>query len=133
MRITTTLLIIWAVTAAVSGSPSVAEESIKPPECSKLPANRWVLIHREDNSGGKAFAKAVYAENVGRIYLWGTGGKKPARNVYLRYELEAFDPDKPNWSSAFPASKQNEWTAESRERWEKKVGIQETRLSGKQR
>ena len=42
----------------------------------------------------------------------GHGGKKPARNVYLRYELEAFDPDKPNWSSAFPASKQNEWTAE---------------------
>jgi hypothetical protein len=70
----------------------------------------WSLIHQEDNSGGKAFARAVFAGNVGRLYLWGTGGKMPARNVYLRYELEAFDPASPRWLPAFPAGKK-EWTA----------------------
>jgi hypothetical protein len=86
-------------------------ESQVPPRYAELPANRWVLLHREDDSGGKAFAQAVFADSIDRIFLWGTGGEKPVRNVYKRYELEAFDPDKPAWSPAFPSSKQDQWTA----------------------
>lgn len=96
----------------VPASPAfgAAQETVG--DFSKLPANRWVLIHREDGSGGKAFSRAVFAENVGRVYLWGTGGKKPARNVYLRYELERFDPKAPRWEPAFPAGREELWTAE---------------------
>ncbi|MHC4405984.1 MAG: Kelch repeat-containing protein [Planctomycetota bacterium] len=83
-----------------------------PTDLSRLPANRWVLIHSEDNSGGKVFARVVAAENVGRLYLWGTGGKKPARNVFLRYELESLDPADPVWLPAFPQSVASLWTAE---------------------
>ena len=43
--------------------------------------NEWVLIAREDNSGGQMFSRAVFAESVGRLYLWGTGGKKPAEDA----------------------------------------------------
>ncbi|MGE3805203.1 MAG: Kelch repeat-containing protein [Gemmataceae bacterium] len=78
----------------------------------KLPANEWVLLDREDSAGGKQFARAIYADNVDRLYLWGTGGKMPARNVYLRYELEALNPKSPGWQPAFPAARKNEWTAE---------------------
>jgi len=77
-----------------------------------IPPNRWVLIDREGDSGGKKFSKAIWAENVGRLYLWGTGGEKPARNVYSRYELESFDPKQPDWKPAFPEAKKNEWSAE---------------------
>ncbi|UCE50437.1 MAG: hypothetical protein JSW47_09775 [Phycisphaerales bacterium] len=79
---------------------------------SKLPANTWVLIHSEDNSGGKAFARLVLADNVNRLYIWGTGDKKPARNVFLRYELESLDPKAPQWLLAFPESMRGKWTAE---------------------
>ncbi len=79
---------------------------------SKLPANEWTPIHSEDNSGGKQFARAVYADNVNRLYLWGTGGKMPARNVFLRYELESLDPTNPTWLPAFPRAMAGKWTAE---------------------
>lgn len=82
------------------------------PHYADLPANQWTLIHRENNAGGKAFARAMWAENVGRLYLWGTGGKQPARNVYLRYELESLDPTKPQWLPALPHAAQGKWTAE---------------------
>ena len=65
-------------------------------------ANQWVLIYEEDADGGKMFSKAIFVESSKQIYLWGTGGKKPARNVYERYELESFDPEKPEWKAAFP-------------------------------
>ena len=78
---------------------------------SKLPANTWTLIHSEDASGGKTFATAVFADNVDRIYLWGTGGSKPARNVYLRYELESLRPADPKWLAAFPRAGRGAWTA----------------------
>ena len=78
---------------------------------SKLPANTWRLIHSEDNSGGKAFARLILADNVDQLYLWGTGGKKTARNVFQRYELESLDPKSPQWLPAFPESMRDEWTA----------------------
>jgi hypothetical protein len=78
----------------------------------ELPANEWVLLHAEDNGGGKEFSQAIYAGNVGRLYLWGTGGEKPARNVYRRYELESLDPENPEWRPAFPTSRQEQWTAD---------------------
>ena len=31
--------------------------------------NAWQLIHEEDASGGKRFAKAIFAESVGQVYL----------------------------------------------------------------
>ncbi|MBN1421331.1 MAG: hypothetical protein JXP34_21335 [Planctomycetes bacterium] len=77
-----------------------------------IPANTWVLIHREDASGGKAFASLIAAENTGRLYLWGTGGEQPARNVYRRYELESFDPKAPAWTPAFPREREGVWTAD---------------------
>ncbi len=77
---------------------------------SDLPPNQWVLIHREDDSGGKIFARAVFAENLNRAYLWGIGGARPARNVYLRYELESFDPASSAWLPAFPDSMLGKWT-----------------------
>jgi len=97
---------VVAVLIAADG-PAAAKD------VSTLPANRWVMLHSEDNSGGKAFARAIFAESTGRLYLWGTGGKKPARNVYLRYELESFDPQQPGWKPAFPDSRKGKWTAET--------------------
>lgn len=78
-----------------------------------LPGNQWVLIHQEDSSGGKRFARAIWADDVERLYLWGTGGKKPARNVYERFELESFDPSRPSWQPAFPEAAESKWTADS--------------------
>lgn len=75
-----------------AGIAAAGEDAVTVEDYSKLPANTWVLIHREDNSGGKAFARLVLADNVDQLYLWGTGGKKPVRNVFLRYELESFAP-----------------------------------------
>lgn len=80
-----------------------------------LPPNEWTLIHEEpDNSGGKEFAKAVYAPNVDKVFLWGTGGEKPHRNVYKRFELESFAPAaaEAGWAPAFPESKRDVWTAD---------------------
>ncbi len=77
-----------------------------------IPANTWTLVHEEGNAGGKAFASLQMAEPVKRLYLWGTGGKKPARNVYLRYELESFDPLNPAWKPAFPKAREGVWTAD---------------------
>lgn len=72
---------------SLATKPATAKQDVMIVEdYSKLPANTWVLIHSEDNSGGKAFARLVLADNVDRLYLWGTGGKKPARNVFLLYE-----------------------------------------------
>jgi len=82
------------------------------PDLKQLPANQWTLIHAESNDGGKAFARAIYAPGVDRVYLWGTGGKRPARNVYLRYELESFDPTNPAWSPAFPEAARGKWSAD---------------------
>ncbi|QDU92950.1 Kelch repeat-containing protein [Lignipirellula cremea] len=100
--------------ATLAGTPSLfAQPSAgTSPALDNLPANTWTLLHTEDASGGKTFAKAVMAGGVGRLYLWGTGGEKPARNVYRRYELEAFDPASPGWLPAFPASKQATWKAD---------------------
>ncbi len=84
------------------------------PHLDRLPPNSWILLHSEDNSGGKMFSKAIFATPPGKIYLWGTGGAMPARNLYLRYELESFDPaaQEDGWHPAFPASSQNSWTPE---------------------
>jgi len=92
---------------------AAAEVPPKAPDYDQFPPNTWVLIDSEDSSGGKTFSKAVFAENVGRVYLWGTGGEKPARNVYRRYELEALDPGSPQWRAAFPEPKKDVWTAEN--------------------
>jgi len=111
MRIPSLILVLFlSFLAWVTGTR--ADEPIAVDDFEELPANRWTLIHTEDNSGGKKFSKAIFAENVGRLYLWGTGGKKLARNVYQRYELEAFDPEAQAWSPAFPESRQGQWTAE---------------------
>jgi hypothetical protein len=93
-------------------SVTAQEKVVTVNDYSKLPANTWVLIHSEDNSGGKMFARLVLADNVDRLYLWGTGGKKPARNVFLRYELESLDPKAPQWLPAFPESMRSKWTPE---------------------
>lgn len=79
-----------------------------------LPPNEWILLHSEDDSGGKEFAKAIYAENVDRLYLWGTGGEMPHRNVYKRFELESFSPAAADagWTAAFPDSRREIWTAD---------------------
>lgn len=97
--------------------PSAADAPVVPitgaKDATNLPANQWVLLDVEpDDSGGKRFASAAYAPNAGRILLWGTGGKKPANNLYLRYELESFDPEKPGWSPAFPESRVGQWKAD---------------------
>jgi hypothetical protein len=96
---------------ALGVPPAAAAETGDVGDLSRLSPHAWTLIHREDASGGKAFARAVYAPEADRLYLWGTGGKKPARNVYLRYELEAFDPAAPAWRPAFPAAAKGRWTA----------------------
>jgi hypothetical protein len=85
----------------------------EPRSSSEVPPNTWVLLHSENDAGGKAFARVVLADNVDRLYLWGTGGEKPARNVYLRYELESLDPGSPEWLPAFPETRQGQWTADS--------------------
>ncbi|MEM7012922.1 MAG: hypothetical protein AAF585_15710 [Verrucomicrobiota bacterium] len=100
-----TLVSVWLL--AIISAAAVDFDALAP--------NEWPLIHSEDNSGGKEFAEAIYAPNVGKIYLWGTGGERPHRNVYKRYELESFDPAaaEPSWSPAFPESKRGEWTADA--------------------
>lgn len=92
-----------------AGARAEPTESAEP---ARWPANRWVLVHREDASGGKRFARAVWAGNVGRLYLWGTGGDMPAPNVYRRYELEYFDPAEPGWRPALPEAAKGRWTAD---------------------
>jgi len=106
---TAALCVLVSLAAGISAA---GEDAVTVEDYSKLPANTWVLIHSEDNSGGKAFARLVLADNVNRLYLWGTGGKKPARNVFLRYELESLDPKAPQWLLAFPESMRGKWTAE---------------------
>lgn len=101
MRIVTTFFVLSLLTTATFA------DDLFTGGYDELPANRWALLHSEDPGGGKTFAKALVAEN--KIYLWGTGGKKPARNVYQRYELEAFDLKHRTWSSAFPHSRLDQW------------------------
>jgi hypothetical protein len=63
---TTTIVKIAALylLGSLTGRPATAEENAAMTEdYSILPANTWVLIHREDSSGGKAFSKLVLAEN----------------------------------------------------------------------
>ena len=83
------LFFAGAIALAATSTPGAAQN------VTRLPPNEWVLLHRESNAGGKEFAKAIYAQNTGQLFLWGTGGNKPARNVYERYELEVFGPDEP--------------------------------------
>jgi len=97
-------LLLWGT--VLSFAAGAAEE------LAALAANRWTLLDSEDASGGKMFASAIWAENVKRVHLWGTGGEKPARNVYLRYELESLDPRRPGWQPALPDSRAGKWTAE---------------------
>jgi hypothetical protein len=95
----------------LSPRPTRAQESVATvANYSELSPNTWVLIHKEDNSGGKAFARLIFAESVDGLYLWGTGGKKAARNVFLRYELEIFSPKMRQWTPAFPKSRLDQWT-----------------------
>lgn len=104
------LLVVAALPAVVvAGEDAVSDV----PRFGELPANQWVLVHREDASGGKTFARAIWAENVQRLYLWGTGGNKAARNVYERFELETFDPHQPGWRAAFPDAARGQWSATS--------------------
>jgi len=104
----TSLVLLLTAGAAAHAN----EEPVEVEDYSELPANTWVLLQREQPDGGKKFARAVYADNADRLYLWGTGGKKPARNVYQRYELEAFDPQRQQWQAAFPASREDRWSAD---------------------
>jgi hypothetical protein len=114
MRTTTNVkMAALCLLASLAARPVTAEESVVTvADYSKLPANTWVLIHKEDSSGGKAFARLIFAQSVDRLYLWGTGGKQPERNVFLRYELESFSPKTPYWLPAFPKSKSGQWTTE---------------------
>lgn len=73
--------------------------------------NTWHLLHEENADGGKRFARVLYSPKTQQHYLWGTGGKKPARNVYERYELESFSTASPAWSPAFPKAAKGKWTA----------------------
>ncbi|MCA9224269.1 MAG: hypothetical protein KDA47_01595 [Planctomycetales bacterium] len=91
-------------------NPIWAEQASK---LEKLPANVWTLLHSEQAEGGKTFARAVYVPNIDRLYLWGTGGEQPARNVYRTYELESFAVSRPGWISAFPTARNGDWTAEN--------------------
>jgi hypothetical protein len=103
-------ILLFSLTALGPVPAETAPGAVDTVEFSDLPANTWVLIHREDGSGGKRFARAILAENVGRLYLWGTGGEKPSRNVYRTYELESFDPLKPGWQAALPTAMLDRWT-----------------------
>jgi hypothetical protein len=104
------VLVVTLLTTVAAAEDNVLAES---PRYGELPVNQWVLIHREDASGGKKYARAIWTANVDRLYLWGTGGKKPARNVYEHYELESFDPQQPQWRPAFPQAVEGKWTAKS--------------------
>ncbi len=97
----------------LSAGAAFADEPKTPVSIDALSANEWALIYSEDASGGKRFSRAIWAENVGQLYLWGTGGRKPARNVYERYELESFDPRQPKWQPAFPTTADGKWSAKS--------------------
>lgn len=105
-------LIAVVVSGAFVSCPLATAEEPSAPDFAQLPPNEWQLVASEDASGGKIFSKAILAENVNRLYLWGTGGEKPARNVYNRYELEQLDPLNPAWQPAFPKSRAGMWTAE---------------------
>lgn len=101
---------------ALSSSPALAgEPAIQPDgavrDWTTLPANTWTLIHQEGPDGGKAFAQAVLAEDLDRIYLWGAGGKMRNRSTYDRYELESWslDPAEQKWIEALPKSKLQAW------------------------
>ncbi len=107
-RLLTPLLFVVLITPTVLGDEQSA-------------GRHWDFLHEESNAGGKAFARAIVAENVGRLYLWGTGGEQPARNVYRRYELEAaeFGPrlaspakEAEFWQPAFPEERQGKWQAD---------------------
>jgi len=104
---------VWSAVAAAGAETPAPTGRDLASALSGAPPNTWTLIHGEGNAGGKAFAQAVFAGNVGRLYLWGTGGSRPARNVYERYELECLDPAAPAWRPAFPASRQGRWTNEN--------------------
>ena len=107
LSLTTIVLIL------LSGGVAMAQEPATPLQFDALPVNPWSLLHSEDASGGKWFSRAVWAENVDALYLWGTGGRKPARNVYERYELESFDPRQANWQPAFPSAADGKWSPKS--------------------
>jgi len=105
--------IALAAAAAMIAALGPAAGAAPAGDVADLPANTWTLLHAEDDAGGKCFARLICADNVDRLYLWGTGGKKPQRHRYERYELECLSPTKPGWRPAFPAAAAGKWTAES--------------------
>ncbi len=105
----TFLLISFALAAPAMAADHQAAEVVSVKEFAALPANTWTLIHVEDDSGGKWGARAIYAVESDRLYLWGFGGKQPERNRYLRYELESFSPRAATWVEALPARKAQAW------------------------
>ncbi len=100
------LLPACPVRAADEG-PAVADVK----DFAALPANTWTLIGRDDNGGAKAFARLIWAEQVGRLYLWGVGGPMVDRSQYKPYELESFavPADGAGWAAALPESKKDAW------------------------
>ena len=96
-------LLTWPL--AVAGLAAVGRGG----SLSALPGNQWTLLHEEDGSGGKMYSRVVWAESVGRLYLWGVGGTLHERNRYDRYELESFTPGTPAWTEALPQGKSVAW------------------------
>jgi hypothetical protein len=80
-----------------------------------LPANVWTLWTQDEvgpaSLGTKCYSQAVLAEDVGRMYLWGVGGKMRDRATFDRYELESYalQPGGRRWSEAFPIDKATAW------------------------
>ena len=110
MNRTATALISLALVPPAVGADREPPAVAKVHDYSTLAANTWTLVHVEDNLGGKWGARAIYAPEADRVYLWGFGGERPQRNRYLRYELESFAPLEARWVEALPAGKADAWS-----------------------
>lgn len=104
-------VVCWMLLGAAAGRVS-ADEPVR--DWAKLPANEWTLLQQEAPVQGMpatTFAQAVLAEDVGRIYLWGVGGKMRDRATFDRYELESFaiDAGGQKWIEALPKGKEQLW------------------------
>jgi len=109
-RIQTIVDLAASCVILLGGAASGAEPEVTVVEdFARLPANTWTLIAHENADGGKAFAPLVSAESVGRLYLWGLGGKMPDRSRFIRYELESFWPAEARWIEAFPVGQRDQW------------------------
>ena len=102
-------MLLCAITIATITTVGLGDGPIEVVDYAKLPANVWTLIRDEPGDVGKTYARLINTASVDRLYLWGVGGKKAARNVYARYELESFSPAERVWREAFPASKADTW------------------------